>query len=304
MPLNLPAMSAAIVCDGKELETYDVKPESTSSLTGFIASEAGKEFKITMSNNLTNFAVSIRVFVDGRQVRKMCLRAQSSNECLGVYKGSHSILPFKFQELQLVDPDLEDAPVAPEMGTIELKAYRCRTTGLAKKSKRQHKYEDLHWGRVSERSKKAGWHHVATGDEIPANRGHRVNLNYLDSRNNPPYASIKISYRPRELLRAQGIIPLNDVGRSGSPIKNKKRAREAGSPGPSRRRPKITVKSEGLSGDLAAQQIQSLQAELAALKASVQSGTFIKREVKHELRSPSPIVVKHSGEIVDLTLDD
>jgi hypothetical protein len=59
------------------------------------------------------------------------------------------------------DPDLEDAPVAPEMGTIELKAYRCRTTGLAKKSKRQHKYEDLHWGRVSERSKKAGWHHVA-----------------------------------------------------------------------------------------------------------------------------------------------
>jgi hypothetical protein len=42
MPLNLPAMSAAIVCDGKELETYDVKPESTSSLTGFIASEAGK----------------------------------------------------------------------------------------------------------------------------------------------------------------------------------------------------------------------------------------------------------------------
>jgi hypothetical protein len=116
---------------------------------------------------------------------------------------------------------------------------------------------------------------------------------------------------------------LNDVGRSGSPIKNKKRAREAGSPGPSRRRPKITVKSEGLSGDLAAQQIQSLQvsldlvrlpqvapddaciqAELAALKASVQSGTFIKREVKHELRSPSPIVVKHSGEIVDLTLDD
>jgi hypothetical protein len=55
-----------------------------------------------MSNNLTNFAVSIRVFVDGRQVRKMCLRAQSSNECLGVYKGSHSILPFKFQELQLV----------------------------------------------------------------------------------------------------------------------------------------------------------------------------------------------------------
>jgi hypothetical protein len=125
-------------------------------------------------------------------------------------------------------------------------------------------------------------------------------------------------------LRAQGIIPLNDVGRPGCPIKNKKRAREEdGSPGPSRSHPKITVKSEGLSGDLATQRIEALQvspdlihfpqvalhdaciqAELEALKASVQSGTFIKREVKHELRSPSPIVVKHSGEVVDLTLDD
>ncbi len=35
-------MNAAIVCDGKELETYDMKQEGTSSLTAFIASEAGK----------------------------------------------------------------------------------------------------------------------------------------------------------------------------------------------------------------------------------------------------------------------
>ena len=35
-------MNAAIVCDGKELETYDVKQEGTSSLTAFVASEAGK----------------------------------------------------------------------------------------------------------------------------------------------------------------------------------------------------------------------------------------------------------------------
>jgi hypothetical protein len=52
MPLNLPAMSAAIVCDGKELETYDVKPESTSSLMGFIASEAGN-VTVLMGRSLT-----------------------------------------------------------------------------------------------------------------------------------------------------------------------------------------------------------------------------------------------------------
>ncbi len=42
MALNLRSINAAIVCDGKELETYDVKQEGTSSLTAFIASEAGK----------------------------------------------------------------------------------------------------------------------------------------------------------------------------------------------------------------------------------------------------------------------
>ena len=35
-------MNAAIVCDGKELEMYDMKQEGTSSLTAFVASEAGK----------------------------------------------------------------------------------------------------------------------------------------------------------------------------------------------------------------------------------------------------------------------
>ena len=61
-----------------------------------------------------------------------------------------------------------------------------------------------------------------------------------------------------ELLRAQGIIPENDVGRQGPPI-NKKRAREDGSPGPSRRRPKIKVKREVLSGDARAQRMRALQ---------------------------------------------
>ena len=127
-----------------------------------------------------------------------------------------------------------------------------------------------------------------------------------------------------ELLRAQGIVPGNDVGRQGSPINNKKRAREDGSPGPSSSRPKIKVERE-LSGDARAQQIRALQvsrdivyfprvasngacmqaelqAELEVLEAAEQSGTS--DSVKCELRSLSPIIVRHSGEVVDLTVDD
>jgi hypothetical protein len=58
------------------------------------------------------------------------------------------------------DPDLEDAPVAPEMGTIELQAYCYQQVGIEKRSKEQYKHEDPHSGRISELSKKAGWHHV------------------------------------------------------------------------------------------------------------------------------------------------
>jgi hypothetical protein len=43
-----------------------------------------------------------------------------------------------------------------------------------------------------------------------------------------------------------------------------------------------------------------MQVELDALKAAEQSGTSVKRE----MRSPSPIFVRHPGEVVDLTLDD
>lgn len=43
-----------------------------------------------------------------------------------------------------------------------------------------------------------------------------------------------------------------------------------------------------------------MQAELEELNAAGQSRTSVKREQ----RSPSPIVVKHPGEVVDLTLED
>lgn len=291
-------MNAAIVCDGNELEVYDVKQEGTSSLSAFIASEAGKQFKIKFSNNLTHFDFAVHLHVDGRLVENLHFEAGSSGEFSGPYNSPRSILPYKFQELQLVDPDLEDAPVAPEMGIIELKAYRCKTRSTAKSSS-QFVHEDPHRGRVSELSKKAGWHHVAHGDEIPAAKcPNNLIVDLLDPRKGPPYASIKVFYRPRELLRAQGIIPGNDVSRQGSPINNKKRARKDASPGPSGSRSKI--KREELSGDARSQRIQALQAELEALKAAEKSGTSVKRE----LRSPSPIVVRHAGEVVDLTLDD
>ncbi|KAH8996751.1 hypothetical protein EDB92DRAFT_1942367 [Lactarius akahatsu] len=265
--------------------------------------------KSRFSNNLTDLGLYTRVYIDGQFLRAKCLKAGSSWEYLGPYNSIRSVLPLEFQELQLVDPDLEDAPAASGAGTIELKGYRCRVLGRTTMPRPLSMHEGLHGGRVSELSKKVGWHHIAllligpssTGNEIPTRRRRktkRLNLDYLDTEKDPPYVSIKISYRPRELLRAQGIIPGNGESRQGSPIDNKKRVREdgPGSPGPSGSRQKI--KSEELSGDARERRIRALQAELYALKAPEQSGTS---SVKRERRSP--IVVRHAEEVIDLTLE-
>jgi hypothetical protein len=53
---------------------------------------------------------------------------------------------------------VEDAPVVPEMGTIEAQAFRARYLRTVQGPPRAN--HRLHAGRVSERSKKAGWHHV------------------------------------------------------------------------------------------------------------------------------------------------
>jgi hypothetical protein len=54
---------------------------------------------------------------------------------------------------------MEDAPVVPEMGTIEAQVFRARRLRSVEHSPPVMKY-GLHGSRVSERSKKAGWHHV------------------------------------------------------------------------------------------------------------------------------------------------
>jgi hypothetical protein len=110
--------------------------------------------------------------------------------------------------------------MVPEMGTIELRAYRSRTIGYEPHKKKEYT-QRLHLGRVSELSKKAGWHRVgyvlysylgslhlsllgfahqasSTADEIPTSESRGYSARYIDI--DPPgvrYVTFKIFYRPR-----------------------------------------------------------------------------------------------------------
>ncbi|KAN0130156.1 hypothetical protein V8E53_012101 [Lactarius tabidus] len=290
MPLNLPAMNAAIVCDGKELDTYDVKQNGTSSLTAFVAGEDGKQFKIKVSNNLTDFTLAVVLFADGWPVKTKYLPVGMSNEWSGVYDSSHSTLPCKFHR-QRVDPGLQDKPVSPRMGTMEFKAFRChKPVSVETLPVEQVSDEDHHWRRFPRLRKGLGWHHIAvpaTGDELAVGkRPPAVRIDYVDPWTGPSYASIKIIYRPREVLSAQGVtIPLKEMEnlRLESPIENK-HVGEGGSPGPSGSGSGPKIKKEEISEleaiMIVAKRIQALQNYLNAMKAALQpqAGPFVKRK--------------------------
>ena len=73
---------------------------------------------------------------------------------------------------------------------------------------------------------------------------------------------------------AQGVISEHDVGAGisgGSKVNNKKRARDNGSPGPSKRRTGSTVKKEEISADARAQRIQVLQVSRANISSYTRS---------------------------------
>jgi hypothetical protein len=74
-----------------------------------------------------------------------------------------------------------------------------------------------------------------------------------------------------ELLMAQGVITGHGLGAKsnrGPEVNNRKRVREGGSPGPSKRCPGSTVKKEEISSNAHAQRIQALQGQIQALQVS------------------------------------
>ncbi|KAI0292772.1 hypothetical protein BC826DRAFT_969450 [Russula brevipes] len=325
MSLSLLSSQVTIVCDGKVMVTHTVKQEGTSVLTAFIASEAGKQFKVVMKNNAVDFDITSMLYIDGEYVQHLVVPAGRDHEVIGLRASAFTIRPFKFQDVKLVDPDVEDAPMVPEMGTIEVQMFRSRTLTMGYHSRQKDFPQALHLGRVSELSKKAGWHRVglsSTADEIPIPESQVCSVSYID----PPgvrYATFKIFYRPRgrpaimsydpadsppELLEAQGIIPRHGLGArdgEGSEASRKRRTREDELPTPPAKRPVHSIKKEKEihSSDARAQQIRDLQAKLDALVAEQASPT-VKREPRCGAGSPSPIRVgQAASDVIDLTLE-
>ena len=120
MPLTLQSFNFAIICDENELEMYDVKQEGPNSTTAFIASEAGKvslskipfasmrkincrdqQFRIAITN-LLDYDLSVSLHIDGEFIKSLYLGIGEQGALRGIRISATTMLPFKFQELELV----------------------------------------------------------------------------------------------------------------------------------------------------------------------------------------------------------
>jgi hypothetical protein len=61
-----------------------------------------QQFSITFGNNLFKVDLAVVVRIDGERIYRGFLRAGQRGQVLGLQKSATSILPFKFQELELV----------------------------------------------------------------------------------------------------------------------------------------------------------------------------------------------------------
>ena len=61
-----------------------------------------QQFRVTFVNTLVDCDLSLDLRIDGELVQKSYLRAGQYGRILGIYKAPNAVLPFKFQELELV----------------------------------------------------------------------------------------------------------------------------------------------------------------------------------------------------------
>ncbi|TFY64528.1 hypothetical protein EVJ58_g2561 [Rhodofomes roseus] len=203
-----------ITCDGRTLDEYNVEVEG-NVVECYVASEAGKTFKIKCSNHSLEH-VSVLTAVDGQQFpRPEAMSGGRLNRTLrcedGRVDGTRTLL---FAEIPITDDENapREIPDGKRPGTIEVKITRSRlkrktSWAPSRKTKAQpENIETLH-----ETTKKSGMHCVSFGKTIlcckPTNTKYVTRIDRWSA----PYVTFKFHYRPHAILKARGIIEIIEL---------------------------------------------------------------------------------------------
>ncbi|KAL1948508.1 hypothetical protein VTO73DRAFT_12583 [Trametes versicolor] len=305
MPLELNGYSAHVNCDGKELETYDVRMEDERTISCWIPSEEGKTFIVHWGDDSSSTTMRVDIFMDGRKVEVLAHENKKTEYCRGAIETSDSLRPFLFAPLVLTDDDaLLHSDVSGDIGTIHVEMRRVQRYTKNKTNFRGRHVPEI--GSVHERSKKAGVHAVALGQP------QEVTVESWTARgvDKEPFATFKFRYRPLELLQANGIAPLpgSSVAQNKRPLQDE--LNRAGPSSSSRKRrhtpPVGVVKPEAADDaddDDDDDDMQFLEEQLQMMQRRVEEARAAKRAKKAVKREMSPIHIPSSDddEVIDLT---
>lgn len=204
--LKLQGYTAWISVDGQPLDTYAVETSlATNEVTCWIPSEAGKEFSVHCQNNSDPGLDTIGafVFIDGQGCHGSLFERWNVNHTV---KFSHAFVsdritkPFVFSNVRLTDEDEFVDASSADLGQIQVRV--CKLVLGEYYNPAQNQLQTEH--KVHERSKKAVTHCVGLGEETMVPQTMLRTSQCIGQ----PLAKFTFKYRDRNLLKANGIIPV------------------------------------------------------------------------------------------------
>ncbi|RPD66137.1 hypothetical protein L226DRAFT_530260 [Lentinus tigrinus ALCF2SS1-7] len=215
MPLRHRGYGAYISCDGAELEVYKTKVENDKVISCYIASEAGKEFKVHWVDSKPPSHLVVEIRMDGRRMGVLSHTKQSSKTSNGGFRiALDAHCPYQFAPLTTTDDDTLPSAYSEELGTIEVRLRRVRdfiAVPFVPKAQSRPGPASIH-----ERNRKGAGpsHYVSLGKtkEVKA-KSTILRPVLIDDK---PYVTFHFFYRPREYLEDKGIIPSSSTSRTHS----------------------------------------------------------------------------------------
>ncbi|THH17602.1 hypothetical protein EUX98_g9095 [Antrodiella citrinella] len=188
-------------------ERCSIVDQRTTTNTCWIPSEAGKAFRINISN-LTGDCVEARCFIDGRFLSRVLVKPGDLDYMDGVQVTDSAVRPFVFSDVMVIDDENALIPTtynSEKFGTIEVYIHRVIVRQEYDWNRGQLSYSNP--GPIPEKSKKAGCHQVSLG-EISAVPSILCADVLMMDKPEKPRANFIFWYRPLAILQAEGILPL------------------------------------------------------------------------------------------------
>ncbi|KAI1783241.1 hypothetical protein LXA43DRAFT_1047381 [Ganoderma leucocontextum] len=312
---------AWITCEGENLPEHGATLEGNDgkSFACFIPSENGKSFAINVKNGSTQDCIKLSFKVDGKQLaHSMMCRPGESWSKSGVRTSLDVEQPFQFANLQTTDDDelLNRLSNQADVGSIEVGVTRVYSEGRPA-AVTVETFSGM--GAVHERSKKAGAHSVGLGSGSLVQPWTQMWFHDPINPSEGKAVTFVFRYRPRDLLQAQGIIPLDrPKSVEAEPSTVKKEKKRPGSP-QQRDAKRRRVESGSASGSGSSS--QSAKRDLGVVEVlsdddedyNALKSRYRKLQDKFDratrkkfggVKQEQGIVVGSDGDVIDLTLDD